>query len=107
MPEVPDLVVIKEFLAERIVGQEIVSARVLKPSVVRSLAGDFQDDIQGRTIDVVDRRGKWLIFRRSGARLILINSMLTGARGCSSGPASSSNSSTVGTFVTSMIIRWG
>jgi len=48
MPEAPDLVVIKEFLAERIVGQEIVSARVLKPSVVRSLAGDFQDDIQGK-----------------------------------------------------------
>ncbi|MDA1349594.1 MAG: hypothetical protein O3A47_12140 [Chloroflexi bacterium] len=79
MPEAPDLVVIKEFLAEHIVAEEVVSARVLKPSVVRSLAGDFQDDIQDRTVDVVDRRGKWLIFRLSGARLILINPMLTGA----------------------------
>ena len=51
MPEAPDLIVIRELLVERAVGEVVKSARILKPSVVRSLAGDLEPDIAGRRLD--------------------------------------------------------
>ena len=79
MPEAPDLEVIREYLTARTVGVEISAASVIKPSVLRSLAGDFASDISGRTMANIDRRGKFLIFRVSGDRLLVANPMLTGA----------------------------
>ena len=38
MPEAPDLEVVREFLAERILGVKVASASVIKPSVLRPLA---------------------------------------------------------------------
>ena len=79
MPEAPDLEVVKEFLTGRAVGAEIVSASVPRPGVVRSLEGPIDSDIPGRRLDAVDRRGKFLILRLSGDRLLAINPRLTGA----------------------------
>ena len=79
VPEAPDLEVIREYLTARTVGVEISAASVIKPSVLRSLAGDFASDISGRTMANIDRRGKFLIFRVSGDRLLVANPMLTGA----------------------------
>ncbi len=79
MPEAPDLEVIKSFLNSRVLGQQISSARVLKPTVLRSPAGDFSNDIQGRTLDLVHRRGKFLLAELSRDRWLAINPMLTGA----------------------------
>ena len=79
VPEAPDLEVIREYLTARTVGVEISAASVIKPSVLRSLAGDFASDVAGRTVDGIDRRGKFLIFRLSGDRLLVANPMLTGA----------------------------
>ena len=39
MPEAPELEVVKGFLTDRAVGASVESARVLKPSVLRSIAG--------------------------------------------------------------------
>ena len=79
MPEAPDLEVIKTFLNGRVQRQQISSARVLKPTVLRSPAGDFSNDIQGRTLNLVHRRGKFLLVELSGDRWLAINPMLTGA----------------------------
>ena len=79
VPEAPDLEVVREYLTARTVGVEISTASVIKPSVLRSLAGDFASDIAGRTIAGIDRRGKFLMFRLSGDRLLVVNPMLTGA----------------------------
>ena len=78
MPEAPDLEVVREFLAERILGVEVASASVIKPSVLRSMAGDLGEDIPGRTFTDVQRRGKFLLMGLSGERLLVINPMLTG-----------------------------
>ena len=78
MPEAPDLEVVKEFLTDRAVGAEIVSASAPRPDVVRSLEGPIVSDIAGRRIDAVARRGKFLILRLSGDRLLAINPRLTG-----------------------------
>ena len=79
MPEAPDLEIIKDYLNEKVAGQRVQSARVLRPTVLRSLAGDLADDIAGRTLDGVERQGKFLLIQFSGGRRMIINPMLTGA----------------------------
>ena len=79
MPEAPELEVVKDFLAENVIGVSIESASVLKPSVLRSLCGDISQDMSGRLFESVHRRGKFLLFELSGGRLLSINPMLTGA----------------------------
>ena len=79
MPEAPELEVVKDFLADNVVGVKIEEASVLKPSVLRSPRGDFAADIAGREIQGVERRGKFILLGISGERLLSINPMLTGA----------------------------
>ena len=79
MPEIPDLEVIKEFLNDRIAGQEIVRVEAPKPWIVRSLAADdFADDIRGRSFGKILRQGKDLLFPLDPDRVLVINLMLTG-----------------------------
>ena len=77
MPEAPEIQVIVEFLRTRLPGKSITAANVLKP-IVRSLAGDPEQDPVGRSFETVDRRGKFLLLRLSGGRQIVINPKLTG-----------------------------
>ena len=79
MPEAPELEVVKDFLDENIIGVRIEAAKVLKPSVLRSLSGDITQDLPGRTFESVERRGKFILLGISGGRLLSINPMLTGA----------------------------
>ena len=79
MPEAPDLEVIVEFIADRAVGAKIQSAAIIKPSVLRSLCGDLASDILGRTLNHIERRGKFMLLRLSGDRVLAVNPMLTGA----------------------------
>ena len=79
MPEAPDLEVIKDFLNAHAQGQTVESASVLRPTVLRSIAGDFASDVQGRTFGPFQRQGKFLLGQLSGDRWLLINPMLTGA----------------------------
>ena len=52
MPEAPDLQVVKDVLNRRIVGHRITQARVVRPTVLRSLASsDFAADIVGRSLE--------------------------------------------------------
>lgn len=79
MPEAPELEVVKEVLTDRLVGQRVTEARVVRPSVLRSLQGDMPGDIAGREFKDVERRGKFVILGLSGDRAIVINPKLTGA----------------------------
>jgi formamidopyrimidine-DNA glycosylase len=79
MPELPDLEVIKEFLHDHIVGQEIAEAEVVRPIVVRNLAGgDLVPGLTGRRIEQVHRRGKFLILTLDLGHYLVINPMLAG-----------------------------
>ena len=79
MPEAPDLEIIKDYLNQRVQGLPVEAAKVLRPTVLRSLAGDLSEDIAGREIGEFQRSGKFLIFSLSGGRRMVINPMLTGA----------------------------
>jgi formamidopyrimidine-DNA glycosylase len=80
MPELPDLEVIKEFLQPRLVGQRIVDLRILRPLIVRDLAGNgLVAGAIGQVISGVWRRGKFLILdldKRPGH--LVLNPMLAG-----------------------------
>ena len=78
MPEAPDLEVIQEVLNRRVRGRRVVAARVLRPTVLRSIVGDFIQDIAGRECVSFRREGKFLLTELSGERLLLVNPMLTG-----------------------------
>ena len=79
MPEAPDLEVIKDFLNQRVKGAVVSSARVLRPTVLRSLMGDFTVDVAGREVGEFRRSGKFLLMELSEDRLLVVNPMLTGA----------------------------
>ena len=79
MPEAPDLEVIKDFLNDRVQGRTVESATVLRPTVLRSLAGDFSADVTGRSFGEFHRRGKFLLGEMEGGRRLVVNPMLTGA----------------------------
>ena len=79
MPEAPDLEVIKEFLEQRVVGARVGSCQVLRPTVVRSLTGELTIDLPGRTLESIQRQGKFLTIGFTGERSLVVNPMLTGA----------------------------
>lgn len=79
MPEAPDLEVIKEFLNHRVLGSVIKSCRVIRPTVVRSLAGEITNDLPGHEFKAIERKGKFLVISLSDERSLIINPMLTGA----------------------------
>ena len=78
MPEAPEMQVVAEFLKERLPSRAIANANILKP-IVRSLAGDMEEDAQGRRFESVERVGKFMLLGLSGGRFIVINPKLTGA----------------------------
>jgi formamidopyrimidine-DNA glycosylase len=79
MPELPDLEVIREFLASRIVGVQIASADVRRPLVMRNLlGGDMADCLLGRQFAGALRRGKFLLFPFDDETWLVINPMLAG-----------------------------
>jgi formamidopyrimidine-DNA glycosylase len=79
MPELPDLEVIRQFLAQRIVDVPIVSAEVRRPMVVRNLlGGDAAEHLLGRRFTAVQRRGKFLLLPLDGGATLVINPMLAG-----------------------------
>lgn len=79
MPEAPDLEVIKEILTRRVVGRDVTSARVVRPTVLRSLATeDFVGHITGKRLKRVSRRAKFLFLTFSEEYHLVINPMLTG-----------------------------
>ena len=80
VPEAPDLEVIKEILTRRVVGRDVTSARVVRPTVLRSLAAeDFVGHITGKKVKGVSRRAKFLFLAFSEDYHLVINPMLSGA----------------------------
>lgn len=79
MPELPDLEVIREYLAPRLPGAAIASAESPRPLIVRNmLGGDIAAALVGRRFVDVSRRGKFLLFSLDGGVSIVINAMLAG-----------------------------
>ena len=79
MPELPDLEIIREFLAARIEGVAVASVKVRRPIVMRNLlGGDPADHLVGERFTRVGRRGKFLLFSLENGVSMVIHPMLAG-----------------------------
>jgi formamidopyrimidine-DNA glycosylase len=79
MPELPDLEVIREYLAPRLAGVAILSADVRRPLVVRNLlGGDAAERLVGRQFTGAERRAKFLLLPLDDGSTMVINPMLAG-----------------------------
>jgi len=83
MPELPELEVVREVLARRVVGRRIERVSLAPKGasvVVRDLGGrGFAESLTGAEFASVSRRGKFLLFTFEGSSLQLaVNPKLTG-----------------------------
>lgn len=74
MPELPEVETIKLILQKYLAGKKIKDITIRKAKIFR---GDPQEVI-GKTIKEVERRGKVLIIRLSGNKVLLVHLKLTG-----------------------------
>ncbi|MCD2256658.1 DNA-formamidopyrimidine glycosylase [Agrilactobacillus fermenti] len=66
MPELPEVETVRRGLKALVVGKKIVDVQVLWPKIVTNDSEEFKQQLAGRTIEAIDRRGKYLLFRLSG-----------------------------------------
>ena len=78
MPEAPELEVVREFLDREVVGARVTGFQVLRPGVLRPLAGS-PDDLAGRRVEGIWRMAKFLGIDFTGGASLVINPMLTGS----------------------------
>jgi formamidopyrimidine-DNA glycosylase len=80
MPETPDLVIIREVLGRRLVGERIIAVEVLRPIVLRVLEPDATAEslLVGRSFTDVQRQGKFLSFALDDGGWMVVNFMLAG-----------------------------
>lgn len=79
MPELPDLRVLAEAFTAALAGRALESAVVRQPLVLRGTSAELRG-FEGRTLDAVGQRGKFLRLR-FGPDSIVVNAMLTGRLG--------------------------
>jgi formamidopyrimidine-DNA glycosylase len=79
VPELPDLEIIREYLAPRLPGVAIVDAQAPRPLIVRNfLGGDPAAVLVGRRFTAVTRRGKFLVLSLDDSVTVVIHPMLAG-----------------------------
>lgn len=79
MPELPDLEIIREYLATQLPGVTILDAQAPRPLIVRNfVGGDPASVLAGRRFTAVVRRGKYLLLSLDRGVAIVIHPMLAG-----------------------------
>jgi formamidopyrimidine-DNA glycosylase len=91
VPELPDLRVLAEAFTAALAGRALTSAEVSQRLVLRGTSAELRS-LEGRELDRIEQRGKFLILR-FGAGRVVINAMLTGRLGLAA-PGSKPFSST-------------
>ena len=77
MPELPDITVYQESLAERIVGKTLLHIRILNPFVLRTALPPVTN-VEGRGVRTVERLGKRIVIGLEGELNLVIHLMIAG-----------------------------
>ena len=77
MPELPDITVYIESLERRVVGDELIAARVKSPFLVRSVTPPLAS-ATGRRVVGVRRLGKRIVFALEGDLFLVLHLMIAG-----------------------------
>jgi formamidopyrimidine-DNA glycosylase len=79
MPELPEVETIRRHLAPHVEGRRLERLEVLDPRWSRPLApGELSAAVEGRTVERLGRRGKYLVFELSGDAFLLLHLRMTG-----------------------------
>ncbi|MBW7477604.1 DNA-formamidopyrimidine glycosylase [Paenibacillus oenotherae] len=78
MPEWPEMESYRTMLAQRIVGQPISGVEVTRPKSINVAPEQFSQELIGRTVWFVERRGKTLLFHLDNGKRLLLHLMLGG-----------------------------
>lgn len=62
MPELPEVEIVRRGLERLVVGRTILSLEVKVPKMIKTSYDSFLHDLPGQMIQVMRRRGKYLIF---------------------------------------------
>jgi formamidopyrimidine-DNA glycosylase len=85
MPELPEVETIRGDLEPRVVGRKVVDVRTAPDSgkpvpVIKQLdEAAFREGIVGATIQGIDRRGKYLLFRLDSGLSLIVHLRMTGS----------------------------
>lgn len=80
MPELPEVETIRRQLAPHLEGRTLVDVEILDPRWTRPLhPAAAADELRGRQVQHVGRRGKYLVWELSGERFLLVHLRMTGA----------------------------
>jgi len=71
MPELPEVETTRRGLAPLVVGARVAAMRVYDSRLRWSVPASLPKRLKGRTIDGLDRRSKYLLFRSSGDALLV------------------------------------
>ncbi|MGB8706573.1 MAG: DNA-formamidopyrimidine glycosylase [Dehalococcoidia bacterium] len=80
MPELPEVETIKNELSAHIIGRRFTDIIVCDAKPVKQPSvEEFRSGLIGQSINDLERRGKYLIFRLSGDNVLVIHLKMTGA----------------------------
>jgi formamidopyrimidine-DNA glycosylase len=77
MPELPDLVYVMGVLRPALIGRTVAASSLREPVVLRSVVKGDLSLLVGRTLDSIERRGHFVVFR-FGDLDLAVNPMLAG-----------------------------
>lgn len=77
MPELPDITVYCEALAERVLGRALVRARIYSPALLRTYAKPLAS-LEARRVAAVERMGKRIVVRFDDDSALVIHLMVAG-----------------------------
>lgn len=80
MPELPEVETVRRGLTRLVVGRKVLGTEVRWEKTIGGMSQEeFDAELVGRTIDKVDRRGKYLLFRFSGGLTMVSHLRMEGA----------------------------
>lgn len=80
MPELPEVETIKNGLVPHITGLQFTGVKIYDARPIQKLkVEEFCNRLIGKTVEKLDRRGKYMIFRLSGGDNMVVHLRMTGA----------------------------
>jgi formamidopyrimidine-DNA glycosylase len=80
VPELPEVETVRASLEPALVGRRFERVEINDPRLTRPADPDqVAVELEGEVVDAVERRGKYLVFRFRGGRVLLIHLRMTGS----------------------------
>lgn len=83
MPELPEVETVKNDLQKKIVKAKILAVEVSEPALIKNISvDDFSGQVQNETIQMIKRRGKYLLFLLFSGKIVVVHLRMTGQLVC-------------------------